>query len=252
MALYGIDASLTSTAVCRYESGSIGFQVFTTSKPGKWHRLMEQVGVTHEVKFAGADNYSDSEVAKLVSYRTTATNLVISLGLRPGDVVRMEGYAFRSNGDIVDLVTYGTFIREAVLATGASLSIIAPTQLKSTFADTVYDRKDGAKKPARNELGVAGGKFTKFEMLRAVVDGQRYGMFMDDFAVKVCRESASDILGESVDPYAGEPENPVEMALKTGMKAVPSPINDCVDAYALCMTAVHPRQYETKTKKKKK
>lgn len=218
MAIFGIDASLSSTAVCRVDDHTVEMMVFTTSKPGKWHKALEPWCTTHEITHNGGDNYSDSEVAKLVSYREAATKIVRAMGISMGDVVKIEGYAARAKGAVADLITYGTFIRESVLAVGGALSIIAPMSLKSEAGVLVYGRQDGPKKPARNNEGMASGKFTKHEMLRAVKDGHtgntKQGVSFDDWFSDACTKLSDDVLGK--------------------LKAVPSPLNDCVDAYLLC------------------
>lgn len=161
------------------------------------------------VNYDGHGSYSDSEVNKLVDYQRNANQIIDTLRLNKDDQVLIEGYAFRAPGNIVDLVMFGTFLRKAILDTGASLTIVAPMSLKYEFAKLIYGTdKKGV---PRNETGLAGGKFTKHEMLESLFK------CADEDVIK--SKFKNTLLTYYDDMIA--------------LKAIPSPINDCVDAYAL-------------------
>lgn len=211
MRILGIDPSLSSTAVCAMSDDATEFYCFTKGKTTKWSKVAEPFARMVLVDYDGHGQYSDSEVQKLVDYQRNANHIVDTLELKPGDQVLIEGYAFRAPGAIVDLVMFGTFLRKRILDAGADLKIIAPMSLKNEFAKLTY----GADKKgvARNPAGVAGGKFTKHEMLEA--------MFALD--LPYVRESG---FRKNLSTYYDE---------MMKMAAIPSPINDCVDAKALCV-----------------
>lgn len=212
MRIIGIDPSLSSTAVCAMsQDGSTEFYCFTKGKTTKWTKAVEPAARMVLVDYDGKGQYSDSEVQKLVDYQRNANQIVDSLGLTADDQVLIEGYAFRADGSIIDLVMFGTFLRKRILDAGSRLTIVAPMSLKNEFAKLTY----GADKKgvARNPAGLAGGKFTKREMLEALYVLQLPYVLSSKF-----RDTMAAYYDEMM-----------------SLKNIPSPVNDCVDANALCV-----------------
>ena len=211
MRILGIDPSLSSTAVCAMSDDAAEFYCFTKGKSTKWTKAAEPFARMVLVDYDGHGQYSDSEVQKLVDYQRNANQIVDTLGLGSGDQVLIEGYAFRAPGNIVDLVMFGTFLRKRILDAGAQLTIVAPMSLKYELAKLAYgvDKKGVPRNPA----GLAGGKFTKHEMLEAL------------FALDL--------------PYVKDSGFRSAMSVyyddMMKMASIPSPINDCVDAKSLCV-----------------
>lgn len=211
MRILGIDPSLSSTAVCAMSDDTTDYYCFTKGKSTKWTKVAEPFARMVLVEYDGHGQYSDAEVQKLVDYQRNANHIVDTLGLSKGDQVLIEGYAFRAPGAIVDLVMFGTFLRKRILDSGAELTIVAPMSLKYEFAKLTYgtDKKGVPRNPA----GLAGGKFTKHEMLEAT------------FALDIDYVRGSKFRG-NLSVYYDE---------MMKMASIPSPINDCVDANALCI-----------------
>lgn len=212
MRIIGIDASLSSTAVCVMdEDGLDEFHCFVTEKlTNKWMIAAENYASLYPMEYGGNGAYSDSEVEKLRDYRNNAYKVVECVDIGVGDQVFMEGYANRAKGNIVDLVVFGTFLRERIIDSGAKLKIVTPMSLKKAWADAIYpkDKKGVARnyEIQKNGLGIAGGSFKKHQMMQGLFD------LKGDFRFKTEMEMHA----------------PDMMPLKN----LPKPFDDCVDAFA--------------------
>lgn len=214
--IVGIDASLSSTAACVIEDGVDTFHVFTTTKlDNKWMKHAELFATLHPVQYTKSKaQFSSLEVAKLEDYRRNAYEVVDTLELEEGDQVFMEGYAARAKGNIVDLVTFGTFLRSRIINTGAHLTIVTPMGLKKSWAELIYPKD--AKGIARNYelrpnskgemLGIAGGSFQKHQMILGLYEMEGTSKFKKEMEMH-----RDDIMP---------------------LKNIPKPFDDCVDAYA--------------------
>jgi hypothetical protein len=209
----GIDPSLSSTAMTiRLTDGSIHYFNFkTTDKLTKWHKVLSYVKYV-DFESNHIEKFSDSEIGKLMLY-DNITDCVITeiLALcEPEDTyVAIEGYSFSSRvGPLIDLVTFSTLLRHKLIDHKfAKLHIVPPASLKSATCLFVYGPGE-KKKPSRNDEGIAGGRFQKREMLKAL---------FDSYLVHPLKESAS---------YHKEE------LLKA--KAIPKPIDDITDSIFLC------------------
>lgn len=203
----GIDASITSTAVCVEQDGTDRYLNYTTSeKHTGWMKLLEPVVTFHLVHYEHPKDYSDSEKYKLASYLNTATRIVSDIP--DNSSVGMEAYSQSSDaGHLIDLVTLGTFIRSGVVASGWDLELYAPMTMKKQACIIAYNNPDKKGKIWRNNDGVAGGSFKKHEMLKAMLDATLGGK---NALADILRDRATDILL---------------------LKAIPKPIDDLVDAW---------------------
>ena len=209
MKIFSIDPSLSSTAVVIIDSLSDDVSVysFMTGKHSKWTKIAQSCVSINFTNYDISGNYNDSELKKIVCYEETAKNIISTVNPIPGDEVLIEGYAMRAMGNIVDLVVFSTFLRKAVMDRGVKLTVVTPMTLKYEFAKMLYSvDKKGV---PRNDRGLAGGKWQKKDMLEGLL---RYNDGKD--FINMLIEHSGELLS---------------------MKNVPSPINDCVDAYALAL-----------------
>lgn len=208
--IIGVDASLTSTAVCVFTPEQ-GMEVHAFMQKGKSRKWVSPMGGTikaHQVDYRQSKTYAVSELLKLEDYQVAAKKIADTVDFREGDQVCIEGYAMRASGNMVDLVMFTSFLRMQIVARGAKLHVKSPMSIKTEFAALMYERdKKGI---VRNKMGLAGGKFTKHEMLEAAALDSGW----DDNFKQALKPIAKEMLG---------------------MKSIPSPINDCVDAYAACI-----------------
>lgn len=222
-AFVGVDPSLNSTAVCiELTDGTEFFMNYAKlTKHSQWMKRTTDCVAYHLHSFTEVKEYSPSEVVKVMEYGKLAADIALRLATRKtgaetlldglqGAVVAMEGYSYGSSaGPLIDLVTFGSELRRQLINAGAELHIVSPMALKVAACKLAYgvDKKG----ISRNDIGLAGGKFTKNEMFRAM--------------------------------YKYERANPLKTILSSwevdinGMKNTPKPVDDLVDAYWLCQVA---------------
>lgn len=187
------------------------FHCFTTSST-KWTRVMEPIASVHQITYdKKKKQYSDSEVNKLIEYEQIAYNIVDTVQVGPDDHVFIEGFAQRASGQIIDLVVFSTFLRKRILDRGAKLTVVAPMALKKAWAELIYpkDKKGVARNFEINPktgLGIAGGSFKKHQMMLGLYEMQDTSKF----------KLAMEMYRDEIMPLAN----------------IPSPLNDCVDAFA--------------------
>jgi hypothetical protein len=210
-AYVGIDPSLNSTAVCiELTDGTEFYLNYTTAtKHSQWMKR------TTDCVYYSLEAYS--EIVKVKEYGKLAVKIGSKIAERASgaqvtydglqDVqVAMEGYSYGSSaGPLIDLVTFGSALRRNVLERGAKLEVVSPMSLKVFACTQTYglDKKG----IARNDIGLAGGKFTKHEMYRAINDGK-----------------TPCVLAEKVKEWQAD---------IYGMKNVPKPLDDLFDAWHL-------------------
>jgi hypothetical protein len=178
-----IDPSLTCTAVV------VNDNVLVFASPhlcwnknhkfNKWFELADEVASIFVLSERTVeDNYSTSEIAKLVAYQHTIDTIVFNIKaiLPEGDTkIFIEGYSYSSQaGPLIDLVTFGTLLRHKLLEISSNITVVSPMSLKSAAAKLTYPAIEKGKKVKkyeyRNFEGVAGGKFTKHEMLKSLIE----------------------------------------------------------------------------------
>lgn len=187
MNIVAIDPSLVSTAMvvngkvynyCRESDAT------TKSGLSKWFNLSDPYCQYEYITYTKFSNYSEGEFTKIRDYDRITSQIITDLqsNLRPNEEtwVLAEGYNFGAQvGDLVDLVTFSTLLRKKVIDyVTTNLTILSPSSLKLETCKLIYkpiEKEVGKKKKRielefRNPLGVSGGKFTKVDMARAIID----------------------------------------------------------------------------------
>jgi hypothetical protein len=171
------------------------------------------------------DNYSDNEVAKIIQYNKITDKIVsdiLSICKPEESIIVTEGFSFSSNGDIIDLVTYATILRNKLINLPFNNFIIkSPSTLKLDTCKITYkplEKQIGGKNPRteyiyKSDIGMAGGNFKKHDMLKSVMDN-----------VNITCE-----IKESLSYHISELYK---------MKAIPKPIDDIIDALLLIYTEI--------------
>lgn len=186
----GIDPSITSTGMVinglpfSYSYISDGF-----TKKGdytKWYEMCKNVVNFRFHDKVSFDGYKDEQVAKMNLYRSVVDSIIndVKDNLIDGDIkVAMEGYSYGSSaGNLIDLVMFGTLVRDRLIDIKCDITVVPPTTLKLESCKLTYppiEKITGKKKKKitleyRNNEGIAGGKFTKKEMYLSVVENKEW------------------------------------------------------------------------------
>lgn len=187
MNIIGIDPSLISTAVvvngeiinyCRESS------VYNKTGMSKWFKSAEQFAEFRFINYREFENYSEGEITKLNDYdRITdmiISDILLKINKSKNTKVGIEGFSFSSaQGDLIDLVTFSTLLRKKILDNVTKdVIILSPSTLKLESCKLTYEpivKEIGRKVKRveyewRNTLGIPGGKFTKIDMARSIID----------------------------------------------------------------------------------
>ena len=204
--IVSIDPSIISTAV------TINGKIFAIAadhialtkklKYNKWFELSSTHCdiITIDTGYNGIKAYSQLECEKLKTYQTTA-NIIKNLvdthrNTAYTTVVLIEGYSYSSSsGPLIDLVTYGTLVRNTLSELdNVEIVIMAPTSVKKMAAEMTYEPTEKGKRVIkleyRNYQGVAGGSFKKPDMYKALTEN----ITIDTDWVNFLREYQHDIL----------------------------------------------------------
>lgn len=173
-----IDPSINCTAmVIDDKKFIITHDSYCKNKTGfnKWFTTCESLLNYHIMSDLKLDDdYSKSEIQKIKRYNDISSFIfnTISKECRNDLTIFIEGYSYSSNaGPLIDLVTLSTTIRLKCLSLTDNVTIISPKTLKSLTAKWAYKPIQVKKKVEyRNNDGVAGGKFTKTEMCKAIME----------------------------------------------------------------------------------
>lgn len=198
MNIVAIDPSLISTAVvvngdiinyCRESS------VYNKTGMSKWFKSAEQFAEFKFINYKEFDNYSEGEITKLNDY-DVITDMIISDILSKIDSeketrVGIEGFSFGSaQGDLIDLVTFSTLLRKKILDNVTKdIIILSPSTLKLESCKLTYQpiiKEIGRKVKRieyewRNTLGIPGGKFTKIDMARSIIENNNINDKWSDY-----------------------------------------------------------------------
>lgn len=183
----GIDPSITSTGlVINGKVFSYTYEEKAFTKKGdytKWYKLSE-----HYVNYrfhdqARFDNYQEEQVIKLGLYKGVVNNIIEdvknNIDIDQKTLVAIEGYSYGSSaGNLIDLVTFGTLLRDSLVNMGCILEVVSPMSLKLESCKLTYDpiviekgvRKKRIEYQFRNNEGIAGGNFTKYEMYKSIIE----------------------------------------------------------------------------------
>ena len=219
-----LDQSLISTALV--VEGPSGIRMINycresaaTGKKGmkKWFKLAEQHVEYRFIEYREYANYSEGEIIKLKDY-DRITDMIIDDILATIDIniptkVGIEGYSYSSSaGDIIDLVTFSTLLRKKLFdRVSEDIIVLSPSTLKLetcklTYGPIVTETGKKVKKLKyewRNNMGIAGGSFTKTEMLMAIIDNKS----MQSGWAEHCRQVKDDLLSVSTIPKPYEDIN---------------------------------------------
>jgi len=222
--IVALDPSLISTALvvssgdtfkmynyCRESS------VFGKTGIKKWFKLAEQFVTYKFITYREFKDYSEGELTKLKDYDKITDDIISDIlsnidSSKPTKI-GIEGYSFSSkNGDIIDLVTFSTLLRKKIFdQISEDIIVMSPSTLKLescklTYPPIVTETGKKVKKVKveyRNNLGLAGGSFTKTDMFMAIVDNNE----MQDIWTKHCKLVKSDVLGVATIPKPYEDVN---------------------------------------------
>lgn len=207
MNIISIDPSLISTALvisskndCRIFNYCRESDAMNKSGYSKWFKFAEQYVTYRFINYREFKSYSEGELVKLKDY-DQITDMIISdilenINLEQETFIGIEGYNFGASvGDLVDLVTFSTVLRKKLFdQVSQNITVLSPKTLKQESCKLTYPPIDiGKKKPKlqwRNKEGIAGGHFTKREMLLSIVENDNLN---DDWG-KHCKSIAADLL----------------------------------------------------------
>ena len=208
MNIIGLDPSLTSTGLC-VNGKLFNYATKISGKTGltKWYKMSEQFITYREIEYdKTSDTFTDSEVNKLLDY-DRITNMImedIILNLIPDEPIKIgiEGYSYSSAaGPLIDLVTFGTILRNKLISIADEIKIFPPTRMKKFSCMMTYSMDE--KKVWRNNDGLAGGSFTKFEMYKSITENTN---LTDDYSNHL-RAIQSDIFSGKKVPKPQEDVN---------------------------------------------
>lgn len=203
MIIIGIDISLSSTAVTinKFDEEFI-LCYLNDNKTDKWANMLDSV---RNIKILRLEtnsynkDYSCREVQKLLRYEYISNQIITDIYNICGDLscdIRIEGYSYTKNtNSIIDIITLSTLIRLNLLnKLNCNITVISPSTLKLETCRYCYGiseiekfNKDGKKLKSEfkcvNEFGVSGGRFTKFEIYKAILYKKENSImynFLDD------------------------------------------------------------------------
>jgi hypothetical protein len=224
----GIDTSLSSTGlyICLKDGSEHYYNYRNTDKLTKWHKILDFINY-FDYQNIKLDNYSDTEIAKIIQYNKVTDQMVTDIlkhCIPQETKIITEGYSYSSSNtsSLIDLISYATLLRNKLIQLDFNDFIIkSPSTLKLDCCKSTYipiEKIIGGKKPRieliyRNDEGIAGGKFTKREMLKSIFDHPNVNVYIQ----KILDFHIVDLLK---------------------MKNIPKPIDDVVDAVWLAWTEI--------------
>ncbi len=227
MVKIGIDISLSSTAIyINNKEKQYIICYLNDNKTDKWANELNKIANVNihrieKVKILG--NYSIDEIEKLKNYELLSERIIDDIKILCLDDfcdIRIEGYSYTKNtNSINDIICLSTLIRSKLLKNlNCNLTIISPNTLKIETCEYCYgvtEMKKISKKTNKemksefkvmNYEGVPGGKFTKFEIYKSIIEKN-----VDNIILQFLIDNKSVM----------------------NMKKIPSPIDDINDALML-------------------
>lgn len=185
--IIGLDPSLISTALSVSNGSTMKLfnycrETSATGKTGlkKWFKMSEDYVTLRYIEYREFESYSEGELIKLKDYDKISDMIIHDIETHidksQETIIGIEGYSFNSDaGDLIDLVTFSTLIRKKLYDyISKDITVLSPSTLKLESCKLTYPAIDiGKKKPKleyRNYDGIAGGNFTKREMLMSIID----------------------------------------------------------------------------------
>ena len=192
--LVALDPSLISTGLvingkvfnyCR-ESDAVNKKGFS-----KWFDLCKNNITYKYIDLSVSGDYSETEMNKLKLYYKITNDIILTIKDNIDNTLKtkiaIEGYSYSSAaGPLIDLVTFSTLLRSKLLNITDDITILSPSTLKLESCKLTYkpiEKIIGGKKPRtellyKNNIGIAGGSFTKTEMFEALIENDN---FNDDY-----------------------------------------------------------------------
>jgi len=222
MIFIGLDVSKISTALCIEKNNKIKLYNYTTKKDNNiWVKdtspFIEYRHITYN--YSNEKDYSKSEMIKLNEFDQITDLIITDIfdNIKVLDSVRIgiEGYAYKANGPVFDLIEYTTFLKYKLMnkmGKFSTIQIISPLTLKSECCRMTYKpRIELVGKRVIKEVlhyentkGVQSNKFDKWDMFHALIDGD-INMELKEW----CKEYKEHI---------------------TKNKDVPKPLDDAIDS----------------------
>jgi hypothetical protein len=184
MNIVTIDPSLNCTAVvvndkkfiyAKEEYGHTKKQSLT-----KWFEVCEPFITYRWTDYPSSSDHSTNEMLKHVAYDTLTDTIISDILANLDDSgitkVGIEGYSYSSAaGPLIDLVTLSTLLRNKLHhKVSSDLTVYQPASLKLAACKFTYAPIKVGKKVIkleyRNNAGIAGGKFKKPEIYKALID----------------------------------------------------------------------------------
>lgn len=229
MNIVALDPSLISTALIVGNEND--FKIFNycressvCGKSGlkKWFKLAEEYITYRFIEYREFDDYSTGELIKLKDFDKITNDIIKdildNIDRTKPTRIGIEGFSYSSsNGDIIDLVTFSTLLRKKLFdIISEDIIVLSPSTLKLESCKLTYPpiiKEIGGKKPRteyiwKNTIGMAGGKFTKTDMLYSILENDN----LNDRWSKHIKLIKDDIMAISF---------------------IPKPYEDCNDAYLL-------------------
>lgn len=217
----GIDPSIISTAVV------VNGKIFNYTRKSdvfnkkeeytKWFDIFKNEITYKFIDLDYLEGYSKNEIQKIKLYNKITDNIILDIDNNliknlPIKIL-LEGFSYSSSfGPLIDLVTFSTLLRNKLLKLTDDIIILSPASLKLESCKLTYPPKNiGKKKPKfeyRNNLGVAGGSFSKIDIYLSLIENDNF----NDSYCNLLRSLKSEI-----------------MELKT----IKKPLEDANDAYLL-------------------
>jgi len=189
MNIVSIDPSIASTAIAIKKSNKMILYNYTTKdKNYKWVKTFNNDIVFRYINYTKYKTYSESEINKISEYdeicKCMFEDIIKNIDVNEPTYIGIEGYSYGSSvGYLVDLVCFSTLLRKYLLQIPnvKKIMVVAPKSLKTNICEIVYGFKiveEGkrvikqVKKINTNKMGVKGGDFDKFDMLRCIIDGK--------------------------------------------------------------------------------
>jgi hypothetical protein len=215
--IVAIDPSLISTALV-VSSGNT-FKIYNYCRESKvmgkkgmtkWFKLAEQYVSYKYVEYRDFKDYSEGELVKLKDYDKITDQIIEdileNIDIKKPTKVGIEGYNFGAQvGDLIDLVTFSTLLRKKLFdRITKDILVLSPSSLKLESCKLTYKpiitevgkKKKTIKEEWRNNIGIAGGKFTKSDVFLSIIENSNW----NDFWSKHCKLVKDDIIGLSTIP----------------------------------------------------
>lgn len=222
--IVSIDPSLISTAI--YVNGKLinycrESDAYNKSGLSKWFKICEGLVDLRFVDFRQFSDYSEGELTKLKDYDKITDSIISDIENKidksKETKVGLESYSFGSSvGELIDLVTFSTILRKKLYDyISKDIWVISPLSLKLEACKLTYEPINIGKKKEklvyRNNIGIAGGHFTKREIFLSIVENN----FLNDDWSKHIKSISSEMLEG---------------------KTIKKPYEDLNDAYVLAKT----------------